>query len=58
MDQAQRLLRESSVTTSEVGRRVGYQGFASFSRALPAQLRATHFGRSPRDIAFGLERAP
>jgi AraC-like DNA-binding protein len=33
MDQAQRLLREGAMTTSEVARRVGYEGFASLSRA-------------------------
>jgi len=33
MDQAQRLLRESTMTTSEIARRVGYEGFASLSRA-------------------------
>jgi transcriptional regulator GlxA family with amidase domain len=48
MDQAQRLLRESSMTTSEIARRVGYEGFASLSRAYrdyfgypPAQDRAS-----------------
>ena len=33
MDQAQRLLREGAMTTSEIARRVGYEGFASLSRA-------------------------
>jgi AraC-like DNA-binding protein len=33
MDQAQRLLREGTMTTSEIARRVGYEGFASLSRA-------------------------
>jgi AraC family transcriptional activator of pyochelin receptor len=33
MNMAQRLLREETMTASEVARRVGYQGFASLSRA-------------------------
>jgi AraC family transcriptional activator of pyochelin receptor len=33
MDLAQRLLREDAMTASEVARRVGYEGFASLSRA-------------------------
>jgi transcriptional regulator GlxA family with amidase domain len=33
MGLAQRLLREDAMTASEVARRVGYEGFASLSRA-------------------------
>ena len=39
---AQRLLDSGEITVSEVARRVGYEGYASFSRAY-----RRHFGRSP-----------
>jgi AraC-like DNA-binding protein len=42
MEQAQNLLREGSVSISEVARRVGYEGYSSFSRAYQA-----HYGHGP-----------
>ncbi len=42
MSEAQRLLREGNLSVSEIGRRVGYSGYASFSRAFH-----DHFGHSP-----------
>lgn len=42
MQEAQALLREGALSISEVARRVGYEGYSSFSRAYQA-----HFGQSP-----------
>jgi len=42
MQEAQSLLRDGSLSVSEVARRVGYEGYSSFSRAYQ-----THFGYGP-----------
>lgn len=42
MEEAQRLLGEGTLSVSEVGRRVGYAGYSSFSRAFQ-----DNFGRLP-----------
>ncbi|MEK1886392.1 MAG: AraC family transcriptional regulator [Phyllobacterium sp.] len=42
MEEAQNFLRNSSMSISEVARRVGYGGYASFSRAF-----SEHFGHAP-----------
>ena len=42
MEQAQGLLREGQLSISEVARRVGYEGYSSFSRAYQA-----HYGHGP-----------
>lgn len=42
MEQAQFLLRDGRLSISEIARRVGYEGYSSFSRAYQA-----HFGRGP-----------
>lgn len=42
MEQAQNLLRNSGFSISEVARRVGYEGYSSFSRAYHA-----HYGYAP-----------
>ena len=42
MEEAERLLRTGEISISEVARRMGYEGYSSFSRAYHA-----HFGRAP-----------
>jgi AraC family transcriptional activator of pyochelin receptor len=42
MEQAQSLLREGGLSISEIARRVGYEGYSSFSRAYQA-----HYGHGP-----------
>lgn len=42
MEQAQDLLRTGQLSISEIARRVGYEGYSSFSRAYHA-----HYGRAP-----------
>lgn len=42
MEEAERLLRTGELSISEVARRIGYEGFSSFTRAYHA-----HFGRAP-----------
>ncbi|WP_296583258.1 AraC family transcriptional regulator [Xanthobacter sp.] len=42
MEEAERLLRTGEISISEVARRIGYDGYSSFSRAYHA-----HFGRAP-----------
>jgi transcriptional regulator GlxA family with amidase domain len=44
MEEAQALLEGCEISVSEVARRVGYSGYASFARAY-----GEHFGRSIRD---------
>lgn len=41
MEQAQVLLHDGQLSISEIARRVGYEGYSSFSRAYQA-----HFGRA------------
>lgn len=45
MREAERLLQTGEMSVSEVARRIGYDGYASFSRAYQAQ-----FGRLPSSI--------
>jgi transcriptional regulator GlxA family with amidase domain len=42
MEQAQNMLRDGGLSISEVARRVGYEGYSSFSRAYHA-----HYGHAP-----------
>jgi AraC-like DNA-binding protein len=42
MEEARLMLRDGQLSISEVARRIGYEGYSSFSRAY-----RSHFGESP-----------
>lgn len=51
MEEAQNFLRNSNLSISEIARRVGYGGYASFSRAF-----SEHFGHAPSAVKDEGER--
>jgi AraC-like DNA-binding protein len=53
MKQAQSLLLEGELSISEIARRVGYEGYSSFSRAYHS-----HYGRAPSLEADPAESVP
>jgi AraC-like DNA-binding protein len=51
MEEARLMLQEGQLSISEVARRIGYEGYSSFSRAY-----SSHFGRSPSVEKLPLNR--